>query len=182
MVNRRVSLLCAAFAAVTGCFLFDDPHEPCSSLEGTGVPVPGPTPGQDPVPTGPLSDDANGASGDRYRRASNGLICRCGDNEIGCYDSPDEALKASVCRPSPLGPEYEANCQPEGTTPPSTHVPQARFTCDYELIDRKTKEREPLTRTQSAESLTRAEVLHIKWCDEQTRTSPDYVFSAGGCR
>lgn len=182
MVTRALSALCAASVCCAGCFLFDDPHEPCSSIEGTASPVPGPTPGQDPVPTGPLPDDANGASGDRYRRARNGLICRCGTNEIGCFDSPEEALKASVCRPSPLGPEYEANCQPKGTTPPPAPVSQAGFKCDYELIDRKTRHREPLTRSQSAENVQRAHVLHIKWCDMQTRASPDYVFSAGDCR
>lgn len=115
-----ITALCLS-TLLPGC-LFDDPHEPCSSLEGTTAPVPGSTPGSEPVPTGPLPDDVNGASGDRYRRADNGLICRCGDNEIGCYDSPDAALKASVCRPSPLGPDYEPNCQPIGTTPPDEQV------------------------------------------------------------
>lgn len=120
----RIEVCAIATLLIAACSLVDDSYEPCSTIEGTGVPAPGPTPGTDPGPTGPQPNDA---SGDRYRRASNGLICRCGDYDIGCYDSPEGALKATMCRPSPLGPEYEPNCQPlgipgNGETPPTTEA------------------------------------------------------------
>lgn len=183
MVSRSVSLLCVAAVGASGCFLFDDPYEPCSSLEGTGTPVPGPTPGQDPVPTGPLPDDANGASGDRYRRASNGLICRCGTNEIGCFDTPDAALKDSVCRPSPLGPEYEANCQPEGvpgatSLPPETSAPVLKWSCPYKWRKRYTDDAWlNETRIRQAQNYNKANWSHFQWCLQKSDNSWEFVCS-----
>ncbi len=182
LIATRIALT-AATSFVAGCGLLKHDYDPCPS-DGTGAPVPGPV----IEPTSVGSGD-NGA-GERYRKLANGTVCVCGDYEIGCYETPEGADSSMSCG-------YDAQGQPEcipvvrPPDPPfhwdnekgeNVATPTKSFTCDYELIDRKTKERIPLTRSQSGETAQAARVQHIKWCDEQTRTSPDYVFSAGDCR
>jgi hypothetical protein len=173
-----------AFAALL-CLLaactWDD-HEPCSVIDGKG-PVPSaPVPGELPAP-GPGPD---GLENEASYRMSNGVICRCDGSEIGCLATPEEAERAATCRPSPYGPEYGETCQavPEGVLPPDGGEeigPAATYRCEYDRIERKTKKRETKYRWQTAQTQDRANVEHIKWCDEQTRSSPDYVFSCGFC-
>jgi hypothetical protein len=164
------SALAICLLAMSGCTIFDADHPPCPSNAPPAPLPPGP-PG-----TGDPSDPGDyGASGDRYRKLQDGTVCVCGLYEIGCHETPEGADSSMTCA---FNAEGQRECEAYALPPPpdvdSMSEPVRKWSCDYVVILKEDGSRKRRNRTQQAQTYTKANWLHFKYCEKMNDNSFEY--------
>ena len=182
MYIRCVCLMSAFSMLATSCI--GDDYELCPG-SGTSAPVPSPRPNPSP---GPIDPGDFGAEGDRYRKTSDGTVCRCGIYEIGCHETPEGAQTTMSCSFRPDGAqECEAYTLPP--PPPTAWDNEAgeessrkRWTCTMGKYDRKPpgKLLEEFARTERADTKTVADDQARSWADDKNARDNVYWWALIG--